>query len=299
MKTINKLGSLGCIIVCLTFLACSTARLRGIGPVILPSSAVVDSDSLAFVGAHWQETSLGGGARLRVAQMHIFHSLQSISMVVYRTNCFRTDIVQADKADSTSSLALKAGADFAINGSFFNMSNGRPVTYTLQDGALKMDSTSLSDYRMRCDGIVMMGSSANANEVGIRPCPREDYSSISKEWHSAMVAGPILLFQGNPPAFTSKARHPRTIIGTNAQGEVMMIVIDGRFKGHADGMTYAEMAKIVRYLRLRDVLNLDGGGSSTLWTKKKGVVNHPSDNKVFDHRGQRRVSNIVYAYKIK
>lgn len=30
---------------------------------------------------------------------------------------------------------------------------------------------------------------------------------------------------------------------------------------------------------MRDALNLDGGGSSTLWNNKTGIVNHPYDNK--------------------
>jgi len=44
-------------------------------------------------------------------------------------------------------------------------------------------------------------------------------------------------------------------------------------------------------------MNLDGGGSSTLYVNgatETGVVNHPSDNKKFDHLGQRPVANIIY-----
>ena len=41
-------------------------------------------------------------------------------------------------------------------------------------------------------------------------------------------------------------------------------------------------------------LNLDGGGSSTMWTRHHGVVNHPSDNRKFDHAGERPVHNALY-----
>jgi exopolysaccharide biosynthesis protein len=44
-------------------------------------------------------------------------------------------------------------------------------------------------------------------------------------------------------------------------------------------------------------MNLDGGGSSTLYIRNatdNGVVNYPSDNKKFDHEGQRSVANIIY-----
>jgi exopolysaccharide biosynthesis protein len=44
-------------------------------------------------------------------------------------------------------------------------------------------------------------------------------------------------------------------------------------------------------------MNLDGGGSTTMYIKKQsdnGVVNYPSDNKQFDHYGERKVANIIY-----
>lgn len=88
-------------------------------------------------------------------------------------------------------------------------------------------------------------------------------------------------------------RHPRTLIGKRADGTVVMAVIDGRFKGQADGTTIAETAYIARQLGLVDALNLDGGGSSTLWTAQEGVLNHPYDNKRFDHEGERGVPNSI------
>ena len=44
---------------------------------------------------------------------------------------------------------------------------------------------------------------------------------------------------------------------------------------------------------LVDALNLDGGGSSTLWTAQEGILNHPYDNKRFDHEGERGVPNCI------
>ena len=88
-------------------------------------------------------------------------------------------------------------------------------------------------------------------------------------------------------------RHPRTLIGKRADGTVVMAVIDGRFKGEADGATIAETAYIARQLGLVDALNLDGGGSSTLWTAQEGILNHPYDNKRFDHEGERGVPNCI------
>ena len=43
-------------------------------------------------------------------------------------------------------------------------------------------------------------------------------------------------------------------------------------------------------------MNMDGGGSSALWEHSYGVLNHPCDNKKFDHDGERTVPDIIIAY---
>jgi MYXO-CTERM domain-containing protein len=42
-------------------------------------------------------------------------------------------------------------------------------------------------------------------------------------------------------------------------------------------MTCKELATLMEGLGAHDALNFDGGGSTTMWIKGKGVVNHPSD----------------------
>ena len=73
-----------------------------------------------------------------------------------------------------------------------------------------------------------------------------------------------------------------------------MLTVDGRSKGNADGVSIPELAFLARMLGAEDAINLDGGGSTTLWLKELGVVNYPSDNRRYDHAGERAVSNIVY-----
>lgn len=62
-------------------------------------------------------------------------------------------------------------------------------------------------------------------------------------------------------------------------------------------MNLHELSNILRWLGAKEAMNLDGGGSSTLYIKgatENGVVNYPSDNKLFDHEGERAVANIIY-----
>ena len=57
------------------------------------------------------------------------------------------------------------------------------------------------------------------------------------------------------------------------------------------------MSFISRMLGMDESINLDGGGSATLWVEGYGVCNHPSDNKKFDHEGERIVTNAIVAAK--
>ena len=91
-------------------------------------------------------------------------------------------------------------------------------------------------------------------------------------------------------------RHPRTAIGKDDSGNIYLVVIDGRFKGKADGASIFETAYICHLLGMTDAINLDGGGSSALWSRETGVINHPRDNRKFDHEGERSVPNLVVVY---
>ena len=94
---------------------------------------------------------------------------------------------------------------------------------------------------------------------------------------TAVGGGPVLLSQGQAPDWGKEPlpRHPRTAIGWN-ETHYFLIVVDGRQKGLSAGMSFAELADLARRLGCTEALNLDGGGSSTLWLGGK-VVNSPSD----------------------
>jgi len=71
-------------------------------------------------------------------------------------------------------------------------------------------------------------------------------------------------------------RHPRSMIGVDARGDIWLIAVDGRQPDHSVGMTFAELQHLAARLRLREALNLDGGGSTTLVVGDR-IVNRPSD----------------------
>jgi exopolysaccharide biosynthesis protein len=55
-------------------------------------------------------------------------------------------------------------------------------------------------------------------------------------------------------------------------------VIDGRQEGLSIGMTYPEMAALAKKFACTDAVELDGGGSSTIWAMGK-ILNSPSDGR--------------------
>ncbi|MFI9728778.1 phosphodiester glycosidase family protein [Streptomyces sp. NPDC052092] len=70
-------------------------------------------------------------------------------------------------------------------------------------------------------------------------------------------------------------RNPRTLAGTDASGRTVLVTADGRSTDSL-GLSITESAKVARSLGLRDAVNLDGGGSTTMVAKGQ-VVNVPSD----------------------
>lgn len=65
---------------------------------------------------------------------------------------------------------------------------------------------------------------------------------------------------------------------------VVLAVVDGR-STTSRGMRCDELGTLMKELGAHDAINLDGGGSTTMWMKSAGVLNSPSDG------SERTVSN--------
>jgi hypothetical protein len=97
------------------------------------------------------------------------------------------------------------------------------------------------------------------NEVQFNEPPDEIYNAISG---FALIAegGAIL-----PAALADSSIHPRTAIGLDSTGHVLILaVIDGRQRGYSEGATLAELAEIMIEYGADTVVNMDGGGTSTM-----------------------------------
>lgn len=83
-----------------------------------------------------------------------------------------------------------------------------------------------------------------------------------------------------------ETRHPRTAVAKLNDGKLLMIVVDGRSES-SGGIGLANLANYLVQLGATDAMNLDGGGSSTMFLDGQ-VVNKPSDKE-----GERKVGDAI------
>jgi hypothetical protein len=81
----------------------------------------------------------------------------------------------------------------------------------------------------------------------------------------------------------ARLRNPRTAVGIK-DNKLYMVTVDGRQPGYSDGMNLYELAEFFMGQGVKDAINLDGGGSTTMAVRRQGdasakLVNSPSDGR--------------------
>jgi len=248
----------------------------------------------------WQQV---GNSQVEVgcATVKVFDSYQTISLARFPLKAHGISVVESGgpAAMITSEFGTKNKAVAAINGSYFNMKTLDPVTYVKDEGKVYCQLTTDGEYRN--NGMLRI-KDKKGRKIDIAPTDSLQAPADAKGWREAIVSGPVLLNEGAIVHYEDDGsrmyrnfyarRHPRTLMGYTADGWVYFAVIDGRFP-QGIGMSISELQVLCESLGLYEAINLDGGGSSTLWNKETGVVNHPYDNKQFDHAGERVVPNVI------
>jgi len=138
----------------------------------------------------------------------------------------------------------------------------------------------------------------------IRFTHREVTAPLEKwKMQTAVSGGPVLVQNGQVQVtnneewkFAGKAiddRHPRSAMGYTADGQLILLVIEGRYPGKAEGATLTQTAEMLASLGCVEGLNLDGGGSSCMLVNGKETI-QPSDKE-----GQRAVPGVFYIRRKK
>ena len=197
----------------------------------------------------------------------------------------------------TSKQAADDGAISAVNAGFFNVKEGGSVTY-IKTGGRILDADTAKKWARNAN---MTGALAieKGKRLLIMEAKNNDWFDSHAEYADILVTGPLLILNNKkvvlPKTSLVITKHPRSCIGVINRHKIVLVTLDGR-TADAHGMSLTELADLMKSLRCSDAVNLDGGGSTTMWIRNKpynGVVNMPCDNKKFDHEGERAVSDIL------
>ncbi len=188
------------------------------------------------------------------------------------------------RGNRTSKFARDIGAQVAINGGFWKLVTKDPIGPVVSagrpwQGYVPDDRTAL--LAITSDG-----------KAWIEPPGADTLPPSDQAWMA--IAGMPMIVQGGK---VGKVRgcgyvcmeHPRSAIGVSKDGTTLyMVVSEGRVEG-SKSINPARMAEYLIELGAWDAINLDGGGSSTLYVEKLGgMLNAPAEGKersVLNHVG--------------
>lgn len=261
-------------------------------------------DSIRLTHAEWSVDTLEGFylKRYQFGEGELFCAAQHLCVIEIPARSHRRLAFAYDTTlTEVSVLAQRSNAYAAVNGSFFDMDRGNPICY------LKIDGVAVGENTPGKDDTVRRKYYQHATLVLESGRPELVVPDSLRQWEetladsNVMTAGPMLLREGkevpqrDDRTFVTR-RHNRTALGIRPDGTTLLVVADGRFRHKAEGFSLPEMQRVMRWLGCSDAINLDGGGSTTMYVHNRpheGVVNYPSDNHNYDHNGQRPVSNVI------
>jgi hypothetical protein len=184
-------------------------------------------------------------------------------------------------------MGNRTSAIGGINGGFFDVNNGcAPL------GLLKIDNKVISYAVSTRPPRSALGIQADKTILFRRTDSKDSFP----EAIHALGGMPNLVKDGQKYVTTSEEQadsiagvNPRTAICKTSNNHFLMITVDGRAPNKT-GMNLDDLAQYLLWLGCSDGINLDGGGSTTMWISGKSVVNNPSDGT------ERYVSNGLFVF---
>ena len=186
----------------------------------------------------------------------------------------------------TSEVARDAGAELAINGDFFTYRNNGVIirggkvliNKPKRDGMSITSSGEMIIYKEKEISVESLNAAGVLNSFSFGPV-------LIDEWQ---IPEGIDDYYEVDTGRSINGRHPRTGICMVEKNKFVLIVVDGRSPGYSMGMTLGEFAELFASQGCKTAYNLDGGGSSVMYSKGL-VVNNPLG------RGRERTNgDIIY-----
>lgn len=213
---------------------------------------------------------------------------------------YKLGIAWSDSAlKKTSRFAEDTRAIVALNGTFFDVEKGGSVAYLESNGKVIARNRRSGEKWAKTDsllnGAIVLD---NSGRLKIEAAKSEQFYEQSDQERAVLFSGPVLLIDGQKVPLENSVfvheRHPRSCLCETSDNSILFVAIDGRNE-NAMGMNLEKTQQFLLKLDCKDAINLDGGGSTTLWVndgKIMGILNNPSDKE-----GERPVSNIIFIKK--
>jgi hypothetical protein len=179
----------------------------------------------------------------------------------------------AQRKRTPASFAKLVGAEAAVNGDFFSYTDYSPRSLATGQGVVWPGSAD-----NRAFGTIAFGKD---NRVDFYPMSQ--IVSFDSSWMWGTVGGRPDIVKTGAVIDNSgygehcTVRHPRTSVGLSQDKKTLYVaVVDGR-QTTSVGMTCNELGALMKSVGAYTALSLDGGGSTSMYVAKLGVVNAPSD----------------------
>lgn len=257
------------------------------------------------VGASWSERAVADGViwrRRRWVHPQLGAQLEHVLLVDLGAPGVSLEAVPAAGCQTVGALGAAVGAVAGVNGGYFDTSGGcAPVSLLRHQGALVATNAKSRGA---------FGVGAGAAQVAQVPAG-DDWPEVDE----AHGGGPVVVALGaalsgnaqwategiSDPGFIGP--NPRTFAGVHADGRAVLGTVDGR-RDTAKGMSLDQLAAHAASddVGCVDAVNLDGGGSTTLWIAGhllSGVANYPSDGPADEnalHEGSRGTSGGLFVF---
>ncbi|MEJ7736559.1 MAG: phosphodiester glycosidase family protein [Chitinophagaceae bacterium] len=167
------------------------------------------------------------------------------------------------------------------------------------------DTANRNPMAIQTHPVLFSGTDPDPDIAAMRKVTAKEHVKL-KRWKNiitAIAGGPVLVQRGSiaitneqEMIFTGKAvndKHPRTAMGYTRDGRLIILVVQGRAAGTAEGATLGQEARMLADIGCYEAVNLDGGGSSCMLVNGKETI-RPSDKE-----GQRPIPAVFMIKRVK
>lgn len=221
-------------------------------------------------------------------------------LVVIKPGAARIFPVVSDKTRPVPDIAAESGAVAAINGGYFNLSDGVSASYMVREGKEILDPTTnralvsnpkLQPHLQKIFDRSEIRFLRPGNKAGAETIEIAAHSSsvpANKRLIDSLQAGPRLLprLTSEEEAFVRKEPDgstsdsigtaklaARTAFGITKDGYAMMLTVAGKAQEDgSSGLTLVQLADVMKHLGCVNAINLDGGASTTMYVQKTGAA---------------------------